>query len=114
MSIVNSTHEPRNGMIRALNSLEPFGWIVSSNTTPGERWSCETITRSAPLTMKVPRGVSSGRSPRYTSFSMMSFGRRSSPTSSQTIRRSVAFSGAAYVMSRSMHSSMSYFGSPSE
>jgi hypothetical protein len=64
MSIVNSTQEPRNGMMRALNSLEPFGWIVSSKTTPGERCSCETMTRSAPLTMKVPSGVSSGRSPR--------------------------------------------------
>ena len=110
--MVNSTHEPRKGMMRALYSLLPFGWMVSSKTTPGERCSCDTITRSAPLMMKVPRGVSTGRSPRYTSFSMMSFGRRSSPMSSHTTSRSVALSGAAYVMSRSMHSSMSYLGSP--
>ena len=25
-----------------------------SKKTPGERWSCETMTRSVPLTMKVP------------------------------------------------------------
>src|SRR5437870_5338132 len=49
MSIVNSTHEPRNGMMRAENSLWPLGWMLSSNTTPGERCSCDTIARSAPL-----------------------------------------------------------------
>ena len=35
MSSVNSTHEPRKGMMRALYSLLPLGWMFSSNTTPG-------------------------------------------------------------------------------
>ena len=38
----------------------------------------------------------------------------SSSGCSQMMSRSVALSGAAYVMSRSMHSSTEYFGSPSE
>ena len=62
--MVNSTHEPRNGMMRAEKSRWPLGWMVSSNTTPGDRCSCETMTRSAPLITKVPSGVSSGSSPR--------------------------------------------------
>ena len=64
MSIVNSTHEPRNGMIRAENSRWPLGWVSSSNTTPGERWSWLTTTRSAPLMTNVPSGVMMGSSPR--------------------------------------------------
>ena len=50
---------------------------------------------------------------------MMSLGRRSVPFSapssscSQTMSLRVALRGAAYVMSRSMHSSTEYFGSPS-
>ena len=39
MSTVNSTHEPRNGMIRAEISRWPFGWVDSSNTAPGDRCS---------------------------------------------------------------------------
>ena len=89
--------------------------MLSSNTTPGERCSWLTTTRSAPLMMNVPSSVSRGRSPRYTSFSMISPARLSPPASfSQTIKRSFALRGAAYVMSRSMHSSTEYFGSPSE
>jgi len=64
MSIVNSTHDPRNGMMRAENSRWPLGWMLSSNTTPGERCSCDTITRSAPLITNVPSGVRIGSSPR--------------------------------------------------
>ncbi len=64
MSIVNSTHEPRKGMIRAENSRCPFGWMSSSNTTPGERCSWLTTTRSAPLMTNVPSGVMIGSSPR--------------------------------------------------
>ena len=63
-SRLNSTHEPRYGMMRAVKSSLPFGWVSSSKKTPGERWSCETITRSAPLMMKVPLSVMSGSSPR--------------------------------------------------
>ncbi len=64
MSTVNSTHDPRNGMIRAEMSRCPLGCVLSSKTTPGERWSWETMTRSAPLITKVPRFVMSGSSPR--------------------------------------------------
>src|SRR5207245_290488 len=60
MSIVNSTHEPRNGMIRAENRRWPLGWMLSSNTTPGERCSCDTMTRSAPLMTNVPTFVING------------------------------------------------------
>jgi hypothetical protein len=31
---------------------------------PGERWSCETMTRSVPLMMNVPLSVISGMSPK--------------------------------------------------
>jgi hypothetical protein len=64
MSMVNSTHDPRKGMIRALYSFDPLGWMFSSNTTPGDRCSWLTTTRSAPLMMKVPSSVRRGRSPR--------------------------------------------------
>jgi len=63
-SRLNSTQEPRYGMIRAVKSFFPFGWIWSSKNTPGERWSWLTITRSAPLMMKVPLSVMIGSSPR--------------------------------------------------
>ena len=43
-----------------------------SKKTPGERCSCETMTRSVPLTMKVPFCVISGMSPKKTSCSLMS------------------------------------------
>ena len=32
--------------------------------TPGDRWSCETMTRSVPLMMKVPLSVMRGMSPK--------------------------------------------------
>ena len=51
-------------MIRAEISRWPFGCVASSNTTPGERCSWLTMTRSAPLMTNVPSGVSSGSSPR--------------------------------------------------
>ena len=40
--------------------------------TPGERWSCETMTRSVPLMMNVPLSVISGMSPKKTSSSLAS------------------------------------------
>ena len=79
----------------------PLGCTMSSKNTPGERWSCDTMTRSAPLITKVPFSVMSGSSPRYTSCSMMSLSRRTPSTSSRVRRRSVAFSGAEKVRSRS-------------
>ena len=39
-----------------------------SEETPGERWSCETTTRSAPLMTKVPFLGHVGNGPRYTSW----------------------------------------------
>ncbi len=40
------------------------GW--RSKYTPGERTSCETMTRSGPPMMNVPCGVCSGKSPMNT------------------------------------------------
>ena len=62
-----SSHEPRYGMMRAENSSLPEEWVLPrswSKNTPGERCSWLTITRSVPLTMKVPLSVISGSSPR--------------------------------------------------
>ena len=63
-SRLNSTQEPRYGMIRAVKSFLPLGCEDSSKKTPGERWSWLTMTRSAPLMMKVPLSVMIGSSPR--------------------------------------------------
>ena len=44
-------------MMRAANSSLPDEWVLPlswSKKTPGERCICETMTRSVPLTMKVP------------------------------------------------------------
>ena len=44
-------------MTRAANSSLPDEWVLPlswSKKTPGERCICETMTRSVPLTMKVP------------------------------------------------------------
>ena len=61
-----SSHEPRYGITRAENSSLPELWVLPrswSKNTPGERCSWETMTRSVPLTMKVPLSVMSGISP---------------------------------------------------
>jgi hypothetical protein len=53
-------------MTRAENSSFPDEWVLPlswSKNTPGERCSCETMTRSVPLMMKVPLSVMSGNSP---------------------------------------------------
>ena len=62
-----SSQEPRYGITRAWNSSLPELWVLPlswSKITPGLRCSCDTITRSVPLTMKVPFSVMSGSSPR--------------------------------------------------
>ena len=110
-----SSHEPRYGMMRQANSNLPelcdlpLSW---SKKTPGERCIWETITRSVPFTTNVPFGVIKGISPMNTSCSLMSFTDLDpvSSSMSNTIRRRVTLSGAAYVMSRCWHSSTSYFG----
>ena len=53
-------------MMRALYRSLPELWVLPrswSKNTPGERCSWETMTRSVPLTMKVPFSVMSGISP---------------------------------------------------
>ena len=70
-----SSQEPRYGITRAENSSLPEEWVLPlswSKNTPGERCNWETITRSVPLTTKVPCSVIMGISPRYTSCSRMS------------------------------------------
>ena len=73
-----------------------------SKYTPGERTSCETTTRSVPLMMKVPLLVMSGKSPMNTVWLLIS------PVS-LLVNSAVTNSGAAYVKSRSLHSSIEYF-----
>ena len=61
-----SSHEPRYGITRAENKSFPEECVFPrscSKKTPGERCSCDTITRSVPLMMKVPVSVMSGISP---------------------------------------------------
>lgn len=53
-------------MMRAENSSLPEEWVLPrscSKNTPGERCSCETMTRSVPLMTKEPVVVMSGISP---------------------------------------------------
>ena len=76
---------------------------VLSKYTPGERTIWETMTRSAPLMMKVPPSVISGKSPMKISCSLIS-------SVSLLRRRTRTFSGAAYVASRALHSSSEYLG----
>ena len=67
----------------------------SSKVTPGERCNWETMTRSAPLIMKVPRSVIIGRSQKKTSCSRISltFFVPVSGSSSRITRRRVTFIG---------------------
>jgi hypothetical protein len=60
VSYSNSTHEPRYGMICATYSVLSSEW----KNAPGDRWSCETMTRSVPLMMNVPFSVINGMSPK--------------------------------------------------
>ncbi len=53
-------------MMRLVNSSLPEEWVLPrswSKNTPGERCIWLTITRSVPLTTKVPWGVIRGMSP---------------------------------------------------
>ena len=45
-------------------AIQTFLWSSLWKKTPGERWSCETMTRSVPLMMNVPFSVRSGISPK--------------------------------------------------
>ncbi len=67
LSISNSSHAPRLGMMRAETmSLSLVLSATRSKYTPGERTSCDTTTRSVPLMMNVPLSVCSGKSPMKT------------------------------------------------
>src|SRR3954454_11044629 len=68
---------------------------------PGERTSCETTTRSVPLMTKVPLSVITGKSPMKTVWLLIS------PVV-LLVNSAVTNSGAAYVMSLSLHSSTEY------
>ena len=61
-----SSQEPRYGITRAEYRILPEECVLPlswSNSTPGERCSCETITRSVPLITNVPFSVINGISP---------------------------------------------------
>lgn len=74
-----------------------------SKYTPGDRTSWDTTTRSVPLMTKVPRSVISGKSPMNTVWLLIS------PVV-VFMNSAVTKSGAEYVMSRSLHSSIEYLG----
>src|SRR5699024_10941121 len=57
ISVANSIHEPLKGITLAEYNLVPLAWKDCPKNTPGDRCNCETTTRSAPLTTKVPLGV---------------------------------------------------------
>src|SRR6476620_2938632 len=73
--------------------------------TPGDRCSCETITRSVPLIMNVPLSVISGISPKKTSSSLISRIVETfvSGSLSNTVRRILTLSGTLYDIPRSWH-----------
>ncbi len=102
-SVSYSIQAPRLGIIWAEYRKAPVLSMAFEKYTPGERTSWDTITRSAPLMMKVPCSVISGKSPMNTSDSLISW-------VSRLVRRTVTLSGAAYVVSRSLHFSTVYFG----
>ncbi len=60
----SSIQQPRSGMIRQEWSFLSAEWTSIEKSTPGERWSWLTITRSAPLTMNSPPPIMIGISPR--------------------------------------------------
>ena len=104
LSISNSSHAPRDGIIFAVKtSLSDVLSMVRSKYTPGDRTSCETTTRSVPLTMKVPFSVINGKSPMNTVWLLIS------PVS-WFMNSAVTNKGAEYVKSRSLHSSTVFFG----
>ena len=99
LSTSNSSHAPRPGITLTLCSVFSVDLsMVSSKYTPGERTSWDTTTRSVPLMMKVPFSVIIGKSPMKTVWLLIS------PVL-LLMNSAVTNSGAAYVMSLSLHSS---------
>ena len=85
-------------MMRAENSSLPLECVLPrscSKNTPGERCSCDTMTRSVPLMMKEPVVVMSGISPMYTSCSFTSLVVGLGASLSMMTRRTLARSGLA-------------------
>ena len=60
----SSIHEPRSGMMRAECSGRSPSLDTIEKSTPGERCSWLTMTRSAPFTMNSPPPIMIGNSPR--------------------------------------------------
>ena len=105
LSTSNSSHAPRPGITLTLCSVFSVDLsMFSSKYTPGERTSCDTTTRSVPLMMKVPFSVIIGKSPMKTVWLLIS------PVV-LLMNSAVTNSGAAYVMSLSLHSSTGAFTS---
>ena len=99
LSTSNSNQAPRLGITLTLCSVFSVDLsMVSSKYTPGERTSWLTTTRSVPLMMKVPFAVIIGKSPMNTVWLLIS------PVL-LLMNSAVTNSGAAYVMSLSLHSS---------
>src|SRR5882757_9408749 len=99
LSTSNSSHAPRPGI--TLTECSVFSVVSLTFTkkyTPGERTSWDTTTRSVPLMMKVPFSVIIGKSPMKTVWLLIS------PVL-LLMNSAVTNSGAAYVMSLSLHSS---------
>ena len=71
-SCSNSSQAPRLGMTVVPNISLPVLSTSFALYAPGERTSCDTITRSAPLMMNEPESVMRGNSPMNTSWSMTS------------------------------------------
>ena len=62
-SVSNSSQAPLLGITFAPNNLR-FLQRFAVKKTPAERINCETTTLSTPFTIKVPRSVIIGKSPR--------------------------------------------------
>src|SRR6476619_7892828 len=102
LSTSNSSQAPRLGITLTLCSIFSVDLsMVSSKYTPGERTSWLTTTRSVPLMMKVPLRVIIGKSPMNTVCDLIS------PVV-LLVNSAVTNSGAANVMSLSLHSSTEY------
>ena len=60
----NSIQLPRSGITRHACSFLSLDSISTTKSTPGDRWSWLTTTRSAPLMMNSPPPIMIGMSPR--------------------------------------------------
>src|SRR5262245_19662998 len=100
LSMSNSSQAPRLGM--TLTEVRSRSDVLSGSFvkyTPGDRTSWLTTTRSVPLMMKVPFGVMIGKSPMNTVWLLIS------PVE-WLVNSAVTNSGAQYVRSFSLHSSI--------